>query len=62
MAQKNPEGDIGAFKKEVEPPIEVSLPDIPHLHEAHCASMRQKHGHRGQVATVDRRQTDESSV
>ena len=63
MAETNSKGDIGAFKKEVEPPVEVSLPDIPDLHEAHCASMRQKYGHHGRhAATTDQRQTDKSSI
>lgn len=45
MAENNPEGDIKAIGQEgIEPPIEVSLPDIPNLHEAHCASMAWKYG------------------
>lgn len=60
MAENNPESDIGAVKKEnVEPSIEVSLPELPDLHANHCAAMKHKHGHR---VGIDRYQADKSSA
>ncbi len=58
MVNNNPEGDIGAVKKEnVEPPVEVSLPDPPDLHASHCENLRRRYHPTKPIAM-----TDESSA
>ncbi len=49
MVNNNPEGDIKGLKENIEPPVEVSLPEVPDLHENHLASMRWRHGHHESV-------------
>ena len=64
MADNNiSEGDINISSGNKAQPSQMVLPDVPDLHEAHCASMRHKYGHhRGHTANVDQRQTDKSSA
>ena len=57
MGNNNPEGDIKGLKENVEPPVEVSLPEVPDLHASHCENLRRRYHPTKPVAM-----TDESSA